>query len=101
MATPRVVPAFDEIEDGETGLHLRPEAMPVQELALERCEEAFTERVVVGIPDAAHRRPDPGLGTALAEGDRRVLRRFKGSSQRWRVQHIVVDRRELRLEFSS
>jgi hypothetical protein len=47
MATPRVVPAFDEIEDRETGLHLRPEAMPVKELTLERREEAFAERVVV------------------------------------------------------
>jgi hypothetical protein len=34
------------------GLHLRPE-VPVKELALERREEAFAERVVVGIPDAA------------------------------------------------
>jgi hypothetical protein len=46
MATPRVVPAFDEIEDRETGLHLRLEAMPVQELALERREEAFAVRVI-------------------------------------------------------
>jgi carbonic anhydrase len=30
-----------------------------------------------------------------------MLRRFKGSSQRCRVQQIVIDRRELRLDSSS
>jgi hypothetical protein len=50
MATPRVVPAFDEIEDREPGLPRRPEPMPVQELALERREEAFAERFVEASP---------------------------------------------------
>ena len=97
MATPRVVPAFDEIEDREPGLHLRPEPMPVQELALERREEAFAERVVVGIPDTAHRRPDPGLGTALAEGDRRVLAtlvRVMNHRRRSALRHGHVQRGE-------
>ena len=81
MSTSWVVPAFDEVEDGEPRLDLRPEALAIEELALERCEEALAERVVVGIADAAHRRPDAGLGTALAERDRRVLIKFNRSSQ--------------------
>ena len=29
MAPPRVVPAFDEVEDGEAGVDLTTEAMPI------------------------------------------------------------------------
>ena len=41
MTAPRVVPAFDEIEDYEPGLDLRVEPVPIEELALERGEEAL------------------------------------------------------------
>src|SRR5260370_10977740 len=73
MAAPRIVPAFDEVEDGEAGVRLIAEALPIEQLALEGCEEALTEGVVVGVAHAAHRGPDAGLLTPDAEGDRRVL----------------------------
>jgi hypothetical protein len=49
MSTPRIVPAFDEVEDGEARVGLRAEAVAIEQLALERREEALAERVVVGI----------------------------------------------------
>ena len=74
MPPMRVVPALDEVDDGHAGLGLGGEAAAVQELALEGGEEALTESIVVGVPDAPHRRPDPGLAAAEPKGDRGVLR---------------------------
>ena len=82
MTAPRIVPAFDEIEDGEARFDLRAEPVPIEELALERREEALAQGVVVRIADAAHRRADARLRTALVEGHRRVLPKFNRSSQR-------------------
>src|SRR5947209_422880 len=48
MPTVRVVPALDEVEDGHPRLGLAREATAVQQLALERGEEALTEGIVVG-----------------------------------------------------
>src|SRR2546428_647585 len=73
MSTPWVVPAFDEVEDGEARVGLRAEAFAIEQLALERREEALAQGVVVGIAYTAHRRPDASLATAAAEGERRVL----------------------------
>src|SRR6266849_2468441 len=73
MSTPRIVPAFDEVEDGEARVGLRVEGVAIEQLALERREEALAHGVVVGIAHTAHRRPDAGLATAPAEGERRVL----------------------------
>src|SRR5712692_7135069 len=73
MAPPRIVPAFDEVEDGEARVGLRAEAFAIEQLALERREEALAQGVVVGIAHTAHRRPDASLATAAAEGERRVL----------------------------
>src|SRR3989475_12041586 len=73
MSTPWVVPAFDEVEDGEARVVLRAEAFAIEQLALERREEALAHGVVVGIAYTAHRRPDASLATAAAEGERRVL----------------------------
>lgn len=73
MAPPRVVPPFDEVEDGDPRLRVAPEAMAIEQLALERREEALAHGVVVGVPHAAHRRADAGLAAASAEFDRRVL----------------------------
>ena len=97
MAAPRIVPAFDEIEDGEPRLDLRAEPVPIEEFALERREEALTQRVVVRVADAAHRRAHPGLRTALAEGDRRVLAALVGVMnhiRRLALGHGHVQRRE-------
>src|SRR5207302_1943673 len=69
----RIVPAFDEVEDGEARVGLRAEAVAIEQLALERREEALAHGVVVGIAHTAHRRPDAGLATAPTEGERRVL----------------------------
>jgi len=54
------------VKDGQARFDLRAEAMPIEELALERREEALTQRVVVRVADAAHGGPDSGLGAAFA-----------------------------------
>ena len=73
MAAARVVPAFDEVEHGPAGFGLRAEAVSIEQLALEGREEALAQRVVVRVAHAAHRRPDAGLATAPAVGERCVL----------------------------
>jgi hypothetical protein len=81
VAAPWVVPAFDEVEDGEPRLRLSLEPAAIEEFALEGREEALAQRVVVRVADAAHRRPDAGFVTSRAEGHRRVLPKFNRSSQ--------------------
>ena len=61
----RVAPALDEIEDPQPRLDLRAEAASIQELALERREEAFAHRVVA-VTDRAHRGTDVRLATPSA-----------------------------------
>ena len=73
MSPLRIVEALDEVEHGHLRFGLRPEPLPVEELALERGEEALTERVVVGIAYGAHRGPHAHLLAAEAEGDGRIL----------------------------
>jgi hypothetical protein len=73
MPAARVVPAFNEVEDGQARLPLGTEPVAIEQLALEGREEALTQSVVVRVTDAIHRRPDSGFPTPLAEGDRRVL----------------------------
>src|SRR5215831_14568789 len=100
MAAPRIVPAFDEIEDGEACLDLRAEAVPIEELALERREETLAQRVVVRVADAAHRRSNARLRTALAEGDRCVLAALVGVMNHVRrpaLRHGHVQRGEHQL----
>jgi hypothetical protein len=73
MTAARIVPAFDEVKHCEPGVDLRAETLPIQPLTLEGREEALAQGVVVGIPDAAHRRPDARLPTPTTEGERGVL----------------------------
>src|SRR5256886_11438131 len=73
MSAPRVVPAFDEIEHGQARVGRRAEALTIEQLALERREEALAHRVVVGIAHTTHRGPDAGLATPPTEGERSVL----------------------------
>ena len=47
MPAVRVVPALDELEDGQAGLDLGREAAAVEELALEGREEARAEGIVM------------------------------------------------------
>src|SRR5690606_26988440 len=58
MSARRVVPAFDEIEDGGLSLGRCAERHPIEQLALERREEALAHRVVVAVAHRAHRRTD-------------------------------------------
>ena len=51
MAPLRVVPPFDEVEHGCAGLGRRRERDTVEELALERGEEALAERIIVAVAD--------------------------------------------------
>ena len=74
MAAGRIVEAFDELEDGDTGLAMRSETATIDELALEGREETLAHRIVVGVADRARRWTDAGLLAAIAESDRRVLR---------------------------
>jgi hypothetical protein len=73
MAAAWVIPAFDEVEEGEARGGLGAEAVAVEQLALERREEALTHGAVVGVADTTHRRANAGLAAAPAEGERRVL----------------------------
>ena len=46
MPAARVIPALDEAEDGHPGLGLGAEAAAVEQLALERGEEALAQRII-------------------------------------------------------
>lgn len=73
VPAPCVVEAFDEIEDREFGVGGGKESGAVEELALERGEEALAHRVVVAIADRTHRGANTVFATRPAELDRRVL----------------------------
>jgi hypothetical protein len=79
MPPVRVVPTLDEVEDGHPGLGRGGEAAAVQQLTLERGEEALTEGVIVGVAHAPHGGPDAGLAAAEPKGDRGVLPKFNWS----------------------
>ena len=64
MASVWIVPGLDEVEHSHPRLGLIREAFAVDELGLERGEEALAHRVVIGVTDRAHRRPDVGLFAA-------------------------------------
>jgi len=73
----RVVPGFDELEDGGGELASVVPAAPVQQFELEGAEERFGHGVVEGVADGAHRSEQPGLAEALAERPGGVLGEFK------------------------
>ena len=73
MSAAWIVPAFDELEDGERGFALRLEAMLHEQLALERCVEALAHRIVVAVANGSHRRPYAAFTAALTERNRGVL----------------------------
>src|SRR5690606_27066068 len=78
VAPARVVEALDVVEDGGPGLGRIAEGMPIEQLALERGEEALGERVVVAVADRAHGGLDAGFAAACSEGDRGVLAALVG-----------------------
>ena len=51
----------------------RPGSEDLDDLGLERADEAFGERIVPGMPDAAGRDVDPGLGQPLGVSDRQIV----------------------------
>lgn len=67
------VPAFDVLEDLPPGVGEAPEGGAVDQLAFQDPEGTITQRVVAGISDRPHGRPDTGLLAPLPEGHRREL----------------------------
>lgn len=67
MPAARIVPALDEVEDGSARLHPGAEPLAIEQLALERGEEALAEGVIVRVAHAAHRRADAGVPAPLAK----------------------------------
>ena len=92
MAAGRVVEALDEVEDREVRVTRILEAGAVDQLALERGEEALGHRVVVRAADAAHRGTDAGEPAARAEGDRGVLTAAIGVMDESSERLALVDR---------
>jgi hypothetical protein len=100
MAALRVVPALDEVEDGHPGLGLGAEAVAVEQLALERREEALAQGIVVAVAYRAHRRPHTRLLTAealgraeaecLEDAEARALRREREAARRARLDEESV-----------
>ena len=92
MPAPAIVEGLDVLEDcPPRGLPGR-EAGAVDELGLERAEEAFHRRVVEAVALAAHGLDEPVPGQRRPVGQARVLGGFTRSSQhrgggvvRWRV----------------
>ncbi len=66
MTAARVVPALDEVEDRQASLGLGGEPLAIEQLALERGEEALAQGVVVGIPP--RRSPNGRLDSAVIRG---------------------------------
>ena len=109
MAAPAVVERLDEVEHRQARRVPGPEGAALDQLALERREEALAQGVIVAVTDGTHRQRHVRLPAALAEGDRRVLRaviavvddRVRGQL-RMNTRHTVgaprvaVDRRDAR-----
>lgn len=108
----RVVEAFDVGEHGGPGFDRMAIRVPLEQLALERGEEALGEGVVVAIADRAHGRLNPGLaGTeSLGRGEpavrllaaiamARVVGNRKGAERflRWTDAYPGAIERESRL----
>jgi hypothetical protein len=51
MTTVRIVPAFDEVGDGQNCVGLGLESVGIEQLRFAGREEALGERIVVGIID--------------------------------------------------
>ncbi len=78
VATMRIIPALDEVEDGKLRFALGFESMLDQQFAFEHCVEALAHCVVVAVTDRTHRWSDSGFSAAQPEGDRCVLRPLIG-----------------------
>src|SRR3972149_10446676 len=79
VASVQIVPALNKLKDRQLGLCGGIEAAALQQLALQGGKEALAQRVVVTIPDGAHRRTYARLFAARAKGHRGVLRALVGA----------------------
>ena len=55
-------------------LDVSPRATPTDDFGLVQPDDRFSQRIVVGIPDAAHRRLEAGLFQSLGIANRKILR---------------------------
>ena len=77
----RVVEPAEVLDDGDLGFEARCEDAALDELALERCDEALGHRIVIPVGDRPDRRRDPEVLQALGVAHARVLGGFNRSSQ--------------------
>ena len=85
VAAALVVPTFDIGEQRQPCFGLSLPAAPVDQLALERGEEALGHGVVVSVAYGSHRGSDVHLLAPVAEGDRGVLGEFNPWSQHFQI----------------
>ena len=69
MTTGWIVPPLDEREDCHTCFCLGLKLPTVEQFAFERCKEALTHRIVIGVTDRSHGRTDIRFLASQAEGD--------------------------------
>src|SRR3954467_2319300 len=100
MAAAAVVEGFHVLEDRPPGRLPGREAGAVDELGLERAEEALHGRVVVAVALAAHGLPDAVPPQPLAVGPARVLLGLNRSSQP-QPDRIAAPCREPRRAFAT
>ena len=79
-----IVPPFDVFEKGSFCVVERAEAVAVQQLAFDGCEETLAQGVVKAVADGSHGGTDTGLLAAQAKGQRRLLRSLVGM-----MDHVV------------
>ena len=73
MASVRVIPALEPLEDGHPRLGVALKPTSVQHLALQRGEETLGHGVVVCIASGPHRGHHPGFAAPLPKRVARVL----------------------------
>lgn len=69
-----MVEPIDPFEGGELArFEVTPGATLTNHLGLVQADDGLGQRIVIGIPDVAHRRLDSGLGETLGVANRQVL----------------------------
>ena len=73
MSAGWVIPTFNELEDRHAGLGLGTECVTIEQFALQRCEEALAQGVVIAITRRTHRGAHTGLLAASSKADGGIL----------------------------
>ena len=68
-----IIPALDELKDGQAGLGLCAEGFSIEQFTFQGGKEALTQSVVEAVADRAHRRAQVGIPAAMAEGQGGIL----------------------------